>query len=358
MHRSEDHSQPAGARAWSLPARYYADPTVWELERRAIFARDWQLFTHAAALAEPGSYVAETLAGYPIFVLRDRNGALRGFHNICRHRAARILAEGEGHIEVLRCPYHGWAYDGTGRLKATPGFGESAGFDRAEYGLFPVRVETWRGLVFVNLDGDAGPLAEGLGDMPRHAEPFPLESYRFCRRQTYDIDCNWKTYIDNYLEGYHIPLLHPELNAAVEFRSYRVENGERICLHRANARDGAAYQGLWLWRWPNQSFAVYASGMNFTRVLPLGPDRTRLAIDFFFADLSPAAAAANEKDMAATCRVVEEDFPICAAVQRNLGAGVYDRGPLSPRHEAGLGYFHDRVERAIGAAAAALGAPA
>jgi choline monooxygenase len=347
----ETRRNSAAPRSETLPADWYVDPAVYEAERRRIFARDWQLFARASALAGPGDYVAETIAGYPIFVLRDREGGLRGFHNVCRHRAARILAEGEGRAELLRCPYHGWTYDGGGRLKATPGFGEDAGFDRADYGLFPIRVESWRGLVFVNLDLGAGPLADGLGDMARHAEPFPLERYRFCRRQRYDIDCNWKTYIDNYLEGYHIPLLHPELNASVEFRSYRVENGDRICLHRANARDGAAYQGLWLWRYPNQSFAVYARGMNFTRVLPLGPDRTRLAIDFFFADLSPEAMPANEKDMAATCRVVEEDFPICAAVQRNFAAGIYSCGPLSPRHEAGLGYFHDLVEAALGGVA-------
>ena len=344
---SEPARNTPAPRAQTLPARWYADPAVYEAERRHIFARDWQLFARASALAEPGDYVAETLAGFPIFVLRDRAGELRGFHNVCRHRAARILDEGEGRAELLRCPYHGWVYDGEGRLKATPNFGECPGFDRAGYGLFPLRVEVWRGLVFVNLDIAAGPLTDGLGDMARHAAPFPIEEYRFCRRQSYDIECNWKTYIDNYLEGYHIPLLHPELNAGIEFRSYRVENGERICLHRANARDGAAYQGLWLWRYPNQSFAVYARGMNFTRVLPLSAGRTRLVIDFFFADLAPAAMAANEADMAATCRVVEEDFPICRAVQRNLAAGVYAQGPLSPRHEAGLGYFHDLVEAAL-----------
>ncbi len=330
--------------ALSLPADWYHRPDVFARERAAIFGREWHLIGHAGALAAPGDYVADAIAGWRVFAIRGRDGALRAFHNVCRHRAAPLVEDGHGRCEVLRCRYHGWVYDTGGALRQLPDFG-AADFDKADYGLFPVRVDTWRGLVFVNLDPAAPALREGLGALVAEAAGYPMEDFRFVRRVAYDIACNWKVYVDNYVEGYHIPLLHPELNRQVDASRYSVENRDRVCIMAAPLRDGSVYDGRWLWRYPNLSLAVYPDGMNLSRTLPLGHDRTRLVIDFFFRDPGPA----NERAIAMTCAVVEEDFPICEAVQRNLAAGVYEAGPLSPKHETGVRFFHDLVRRALAA---------
>lgn len=333
------------SRAETLPASLYADPAVWLEERRAIFGREWLCVGHEQNLAGPGDYLAMDLAGWPIFVVRDREGLIRGFHNVCRHRAGPIVWDGIGHTDVLRCRYHGWVYDTKGSLRRTPDFGEAAGFDRADYGLFGIRAETWRGLVFVNLDEAAPPLTDSLGTLSDEAAPYPMEDYRFHSRVTHDIRCNWKAYVDNYMEGYHVKALHPGLDRQIDSDAYEVIVRDGYAVHRAPQRRGAAYSGLWVWRWPNLGLNLYANGMNVEMMMPIGHDRTRLIYNFFFSDLSDEAGIAAS--IAASSEVTAEDVHICEAVQRNLDAGLYDTGRLSPRQENGVFDFHQRVRRSL-----------
>ncbi len=335
----------------TLPASWYgADPAIWEKERRAIFGREWLMIGRAAEVPEPGSYLTETIAGFPIFVIRDRDGILRGFHNVCRHRAGPILWDGAGRCDVLRCRYHGWVYDTKGALRRTPEFGEAAGFDSQDHGLFGVQVGIWRGLIFVNLDADAEPLDRAMAALTEETAPFPLESYVFHSRAEHEIACNWKTYVDNYAEGYHVKAMHPGLEREIDSNRYEVIVKDRYAVHRAPQRDGANYSGLWLWRHPNLGLNIYPAGMNIERMLPLGPHRTKLVYNFFFRDVSAEAEPQIAAAIAATLQVTREDVTICEAVQRNLDAGLYDRGPLSPRHENGVRYFQTLVRAAVGAA--------
>ncbi|HEX6103340.1 MAG TPA: aromatic ring-hydroxylating dioxygenase subunit alpha, partial [Alphaproteobacteria bacterium] len=301
----------------------------------------------AAQLPNPGDTLARDIAGRPIFVIRNREGDLRAFLNICRHRAARLVPEGAAHCDVLRCPYHGWLYDAEGRLKAMPEFGEAPELDKSKLGLVAVRVAEWRGLVFVTLDRNPSTVEEGLGDLVRVAERFPLERFEWQDRTVYELDFNWKNYVDNYMEGYHIPYLHPGLNRETEAKAYTVTPGDRVCIHRAPTRTGATYDGLWLWRWPNITIGIYGDGLNITRIVPHGPSQMALEIDFFFLPDAKADAEDRRRKMQWTREVVEEDFAMCRAVQRNLEGGHYETGPLSPRHENGVAYFHDLVRRAL-----------
>jgi choline monooxygenase len=332
---------------WSIPARWYADPEIYRLEQKRIFAREWMLIGFAAQLPAPGDTLARDIAGRPVFVIRNREGALRAFLNICRHRAARLVPEGAGHCDLLRCPYHGWLYDAEGRLKAMPEFGEAAGLDRGKLGLLPVRVAEWRGLVFVNLDADTDTVEKGLGDLVPLAERFPLERFAWVDRTVYKLHFNWKNYVDNYMEGYHIPYLHPGLNRETDAKAYEVTLGDRVCVHRAPTRSGATYEGLWLWRWPNITIGIYGDGLNITRIVPEGTARMALEIDFFFLPDPNADAEDRRRKMQWTREVVEEDFAVCRAVQKNLESGFYESGPLSPRHENGVAYFHDLVRQAL-----------
>jgi choline monooxygenase len=331
----------------TLEARTYCDAAVYERERKAIFGREWLLIAHERELRQPGDTVAEPIAGYPLFVIRRRDGSLAAFHNVCRHRAGNLVEDGAGRCAAIRCRYHGWLYDDAGRLQKRHGFADNDAIDGAALSLFPVKVETWKGFVFVNMDAGAGPLVDGLGDLATATSAMPIERYAFHKRHAYDLPFNWKTYTDNYLEGYHIPLMHKSLAAELDMPTYRVLNGRNVSIHRASPKGGGAYDGLFLWRWPNNTIGVYGAGFNICRILPVSHDRLRLTFDFYFDPAAGLSTRQKDEAAAATSAVVEEDFPMCEIVQRNLAAGVYSTGPLSPRHETGVAYFHDLVRTAL-----------
>ncbi|MBI2256865.1 MAG: aromatic ring-hydroxylating dioxygenase subunit alpha [Proteobacteria bacterium] len=332
---------------YTLPARWYHADDVYEAERWSVFAATWQFVCREADLPQPGDYTAAKIAGFDIFVLRDRNGALKSFHNLCSHRAAPLFAEGTGHCDVLRCRYHGWTFDHDGKLKAAAHFGECDWFKKEDHGLKPVRLDTWRGLVFVNIDGKAESLADFLSDVAKLVEPYPIESFHRRGGEDLAIKCNWKTYTDNFVEGYHIPGIHPFLSQAIDFSGFETTYGKHVVIMRAPQKASSIYGGLWLWIWPNMTLSVYPDGMNISRIVPHAPRLTTLHYNFYFQDISDALAEAQQKTIDINVQIVREDFGICEDAQDNLEAGVYERGPLSPKHEMGVKYYHDEVRQAL-----------
>ena len=331
----------------SLPASWYGDPALWQKERKAIYGASWNLVARLDQLAEPGAYVAQVVAGWPVFVLKGRDGELRAFHNVCRHRAAPMVDDGEGRCEVLRCRYHGWVYDQEGRLRKAPDFG--ADIDLAEFGLIAIRVEVWRQLVFVCLSEATAPLATWLGSLGERSKRYPIERMKFHQALVIDLGVNWKTYGDNYAEGYHVPTIHPALDRAIEMKTYEVECAveEGIQVHRAAAAGGGT-SGLWLWKFPGLFLNIYDWGMSIVRLEPLDHARSQLVYWYLFADDSPATAAKRDEMMRWSLTIVDEDKKICREVQRNLDAGVYATGRLSPVLETGVIQFQDWVRERVG----------
>src|SRR5215470_14925145 len=180
------------ARAWTLPARLYFDPETFVEEREKIFAGTWQVVGHVLQVAKPGDYFTTEVAGEPLLFVRDSAGEVRGFYNVCRHRAGPP-AEGCGSRKVFRCAYHGWTYNLEGQLLNAPEFEGADSFRPEDFRLAPVRTEQWAGLIFVNLDSAAAPLTEALGDLPQQADRFALERMQLVERRTYNMKCNWKT---------------------------------------------------------------------------------------------------------------------------------------------------------------------
>jgi choline monooxygenase len=332
---------------FGLPAAWYHRPDIYERERQAVFRREWIWLGRADQLRSPGDYVAIEFAGWRLFAVRDRDGELRAFHNVCRHRGAPLVDDGAGRCDVLRCRYHGWTYDTSGRLRATPHFGEAVDFDKRSFGLFPIRVAAWRGFVFVNLDDDPLSLEDGLGDLVAEVAPYPLEDYRFIHEETFEMACNWKVYTDNFVEGYHIPGIHPAFNAVIEFDKFAAEGRNRAVIMKAPQKGGAFYGGTWLWRYPNMTLSTFPGGMNISRIVPLGPRRVRQYYNFLFADTSPEAVARHRTTIERNCEIIRQDFAICESTQANLEAGVFSQGPLSPRHEQGVYYYHHLLRRAL-----------
>lgn len=330
--------------ASTLPASWYHDPEVFQRERQAIFAREWQVVARSAQVVEVGTYVAAELAGWPLVVVRGDDGTLRGFHNVCRHRAGPLVWDGDGRCTRFVCRYHGWSYALDGALTSARDFGPAERFESADFGLHPVQVGEWRGLVFAVLDPDAPPLAEAVAGLDRAAADFPMEDFAFAVEVVHEVGANWKTYADNYHEGYHVPLVHPGLNREVDAARYRVEVDGPLYVHSVPTRDGAVNSGCWLWRHPGLALNLYPDGMNVERWLPLSAGRTRLAYWYFFRDPDGPEAAEVVKMSA---EITAEDVRICEAVQRNLEAGTYETGRLSPRHENAVFDFQQRVRSAL-----------
>lgn len=326
----------------TLPASWYSDAAVYENERRAIFGREWLYAGHDRTLREPGDFLATDVAGWQVVVVVGRDGVLRGFHNVCRHRAGPLVDTASGNAALLVCRYHGWAYELDGSLRNARDFGAGDDFDAAEFGLHPARAEHWRGLVFVNLDLDARPLLDDLGDFASECEDFPMEDLEFTSEVTHELAANWKTYADNYMEGYHIPLVHPALNREIDARQYRVDVRDRYAVHSAPARDGGPTSGKWLWRFPNLALNLYPDGMNVERFVPVSPTRSRVVYHYFFKD-----GREDKESIDMSMLLLDEDARICEAVQGNLESGAYDVGRLSPRHEQGVLRFQELVRQAV-----------
>ncbi len=326
----------------TMAASAYVDPRRHEAERAAVFAGEWVALGDAARLARPGEYLATVVAGYPIVVVND-DGALRGFHNVCRHRSGPLVWDGQGSCRSFVCRYHGWTYDLDGSLLSARDFG--ADVPAEECSLRPVSVAAWRGLLFACVDPAAPPLLEWLGPIVEHSRAFPMEDFLPTSRSTHDLAANWKVYAENYQEGYHIPLVHLGLNRQVDASRYQVEIIQEACLHSAPTRDGSATSGAWWWRFPGLALNLYENGMCLESFWPTGPDTTRVEYTFFFA---PGTADAEvERAVSSSAGILEEDRRICEAVQRNLASGLAVAGRLSPRHEGGVALVQSLVERAL-----------
>ncbi len=320
----------------SLAASYYTDPSIYDVERREIFSKEWQCVGFSYQVNRSGDFLSEVVAGWPIFVQRSNDGVLRAFHNICPHRAGPIVIGDSGTQGNLVCRYHGWAFDQKGSLLNARDFGAEV---PPETCLTSVRVDEWRGIVFVNLAAEGPSLIDWLGGWTERMAEWPIEGALFHTRSVRRMECNWKTYGDNFLEGYHVPLIHPGLARQTEATKYRVWNhgDRRWNIHLTPHPDEALQPGTFMCFWPNFSMDIFPGGWCTERWLPRGPHTTDLVFDyFFFDDCDEADEIVKESE-----EVAEEDAVFCNLVQRNLDAGLYQQGVLSPRHENGLMDWHE-----------------
>ena len=327
-----DSYDPAAplSEASTIPAPWYVDPRMLDLELKTVFARSWQVVGRAEQVARPGQYITDEIAGEPIVVVRGNDGGLRAFFNVCRHHAAAVMTEPSGKAQHLRCPYHGWTYSLEGELKGTPEFGEVLNFDRGSMGLVPVEVVVWESWVLVKLDPSGLPF-----------ESFPLDvaEFHWFERRHYHMDCNWKVFVDNYLDGgYHVPHLHASLDAVLDYPNYTIENGERHCLQSSPMRTGD--RALYYWVYPNFMINVYKESMDTNLVVPRGIDKSEVIFDFYFTDIAKEARSRNLASIAASERIQDEDTAICKSVQRGLASRAYTAGRLSVRRETGEHLFH------------------
>src|SRR5437016_1593145 len=351
--------------AQTLASRFYTDPAILEVEKPRIFQRTWQLVgtLHQPCgevngiertISDPESFFTVDVVGEPVIVVRDKQSELRAFSNVCRHRAGPI-ALGSGCKNVLRCQYHGWTYTLNGRLIGTPDVDGVEFFDRSTMGMVRLRCETWGQFIFVNFDLHAEPLSAWLGKIPEQARGFQFEGLEFAERRDYLIDCNWKVYVDNYLEGYHIPIAHPGLMKEIDYAQYRTDtyryysqqfapiramkpedSGERIYAPGPGLQDA-----LYFWIFPNLMLNIYPDNIQTNVIVPLSHEKTLTIFEWFFHHAgSQQVREGIAKAIAFSEEVQREDVGLCEHVQRGLRSAAYDRGRYSVKRENGVHHFH------------------
>ena len=370
-----EHTIPAQPGAPLAPWTY-SNPELFELEYRAFFLRRWQFVGHVNEVSEPGAFVAGDIGRDSVFVIRDKDGELRAFLNVCRHRASRIL-EGTGSCPgVIRCPYHGWTYRLDGSLMAIPQEQTFANFDRTEFGLHEIQLDVFHGLLFVRVEGDGPSVAEHFAHTGAWFEKYDVASYLNLTAATTQVwDVNWKVAWDNYLENYHIPIGHPglhrlveeeeefeELPSGVSYGIFRLreklskvdfERQYQELAHHANARVPEEARSKWVQFGLSGSLGIdlYPEMLDMFQLIPLGPEKTMVRASYYgHADPTAEETELRRLNILINDLINDEDRVLCTRVQQGLHTTGYRPGPLSALEDSVL-RFHDLVRELVPAAA-------
>ena len=334
-------------RAKTIPASWYTDPYFYDLDQKILFEESWQFVGHISQLSSPGSFITATIGDESVLVVKGKDGEIRGFFNVCLHRGGPIENAHCGESRMLQCKYHGWTYRLDGTLRGVPRFNLVELFDKNEYNLVPVDIATWEGLLFVRLNEDAGSLEEKLEGIRERILPMDLSGLQFYKRITYDIECNWKIYVDNYLEGYHLPFVHPELCNILDVNEYTTETSpyyslqyspitEEENVYTSSGGGTAFYYHLF----PNFMLNILPGRLQTNVILPLDLGKTRVIFDCYYDNIDSEAAIRHiEEDIAFSDKVQWEDVEICEHVQRGVQSKAYDQGRFSVECEQGVYHF-------------------
>lgn len=361
------HANPS--QSLSLHADAYTDPRWHQIDLQEIFAKTWQWVCHAEKLREPGAYVTTDIAGKPIAIVRGKDGMLRAFYNVCKHRAHELLS-GEGKISRIMCPYHAWTYKLDGQLARAPHSENLIDFDLNKICLDQIQVEEFCGFIYVNLDPEASSLATQSGDLATEINLWApdIGELTFGHRLTYDIKSNWKNVVDNFLECYHCPVAHKDFCTLVDMDTYKVTTHGIYSSHMAEAGQGSnsAYDvsnasvrthAVW-WLWPTTCLMRYPgrSSMIVLNIIPAGPDHTLETYDFFLE--TPESDSMEIEAMRYLDEVLQvEDIAIVESVQRGMNTPAFNQGRIvndpegSGKSEHAVHHFHSLVLDAYGNAA-------
>jgi choline monooxygenase len=340
-------------RAETIPSRWYTDLAVFEVDLNSVFPDTWQYAGPVSMARNPGDYFLTTVARNPVIVIRGKDNILRAFYNVCRHRGGPLAIEPQGHCNVLQCKYHGWTYLLDGSLRGTPKFDRSELFDRKDYGLVPVQLEVWENLIFVNLSAKKpAPVSKIMKGITERIAPESIAKKKFHQRVIYEVNANWKVYCDNYLEGYHLPIVHPGLTGMLDYQNYVTEVYENYSTQYSGIRGQQNFyaspegMAIYYFVFPNFMLNILPGRLQVNHVLPVAPDRCSVIFDYFYDDtVSPAALQKIQDDLATSEAIQQEDAMICEKVQTGLGSRAYHTGRYSPEMEEGVYDFHCRLKK-------------
>jgi len=346
------------ALAETLPSRWYVAPKFLALEKEKLFWRTWQPVGRTEMVARPGDFFTCEVMGEPLVITRSKDNQLRAFFNVCQHRAGPV-AKGRGNRKSLQCAYHGWTYGLDGRLLNAPEFEGVQNWQKEGVCLEPIAVEAWGPFVFVNLDPGCPPFDHYYGQIRQEvaAAGLNIDQMTLVERRDYVIHCNWKVYIDNFLEGYHIPIAHPGLFRELDYDAYRVDTyryhsfqhapfrpASENPVHDADRRylrTEAEAQALYYWTFPNVMLNFYPDNLQINIIIPLDQERTLTVFEWYFEQPGTGPGwESMQQSIAFSDQVQKEDIEICETVQRGLHSRAYDRGRFSVKRENGVHHFH------------------
>ena len=333
--------------AETIPSSWYTSEDLLTLELDGIFTTNWQYVGHQSQVRTIGDHFIAEVGGEPSIVVCGKDEELRAFFNVCRHRGGPIAVRA-GCSAMLTCKYHGWTYALDGSLRGVPDFDRVELFDKTDFGLVPIAVASWQGLIFVNLDSLAAPLPSFMDGVAKRIAPVDLARYQYHSRETFELQCNWKVYVDNYLEGYHVPLVHPELMKMYDFNAYATETFDWYSLQHCplsgeeNIYSSGEGEALYFHLFPNLMLNILPNRLQTNLVLPNGAERTIVHFDYFYAEGVSESLISN--DLIFSDFVQKEDIEICELVQRGLRSRAYDKGRFSVKRENAVHHFQSQLK--------------
>jgi len=335
--------------ARALSPEYYLGDQWHRFDQANILASGWQLIGPAALVANSGDHIVREIGSKPVLIVRNAQGELKGFYNVCRHRAGPIaLCDGKG-AKRLRCAYHGWIYDLDGQLKVTPQMDQAEGFDPSKISLPPIDVAVWQNMIFAR--SGSGPDFDDIkADLNRVAPPSAVEGMVYHHTRIYEVDANWKTYIDNYLEGYHVPVVHAGLNALIEYDVYDIDLTHWASVQSSPMTDPDLYgtgEARYVFLYPNTMLNILPGRVQTNRVVAVSDNKCLVEFSYYY---RPGEEAKADRDDAFSEEVQDEDRMICERVQKGLASGAYTPGRLSPAQESAVWHFQNLLRRAYAAA--------
>jgi len=343
-------------KAYALSAETYSNPDFLKLENSAIFESQWQLVGHIDQLANIGDQMICKLGRIPLIILRNQDNELKALHNVCRHRAGPLVLE-NGNSKILRCKYHGWSYDLDGTLKTAPEMQSTPNFEICQHRLPEAYLDVWQGFIFVAIEQPEISLDKLLEGITEQIKPIDLTQMSFNHRDEYVINCNWKVYVDNYLEGYHLPHVHPGLSKLLDYRSYDTKLFEWYSYQFSpldNKEDNTAdiFYGEgsahYYCVFPNLMLNILPGRLQTNQIIPLGQNKTRIIFDYYYTDLqSEKTQNLIKQDREFSDEVQQEDITICEQVQLGLNSGSYQAGPLCMKRETGVLHFQNLIRKIV-----------
>ena len=335
----------------TIPSSWYSDEKILKIEKENIFSKSWHLLGSIDQIPNKGDYLIKTINEQPIFIIKDKVGKINVFYNVCQHRGC-VLLEKDGNSKQIKCGYHGWVYELNGKLKAARGF-DKEDLDFEQLNLKSIEHYIWMNQIFVKLQSDCNNLPKTLKEIENIISPIKFDNYLFHFKKSYEIKCNWKVYMDNYLEGFHIPLVHPKLNNVIDYKSYSTEIFDNFSLqwchinaesspYKKTDDDSKAY---YFTLFPNILLNIAPGRLQTNIIEPITTSSCNVFFDYYFENEEDLNSI--QEDISFSEEVQNEDINICERIQIGLESDGFDYGVFSKKYETGVSHFQSYIEKKI-----------
>ena len=337
----------------TIPSEWYFNKDIYELEKKAIFDKSWHLIGSQSRIPNCGDTLNTKVLNEPILIVRQKDLSLKAFFNVCQHRGGPLVRK-NCTVKSFQCKYHGWIYDIDGSLQKTRDFSGVENFKKQDYGLKSINITSWMGLIFINLSFENVSFPLRNTEIENRVSSIDISNFKYHSRKSYKVECNWKIYIDNYLEGYHIPFVHPRLNKVIDYKSYKTELYEGYSMQWAlinpelspykksqKSNNNAAF---YFTIFPNILLNIAPGRLQTNIIEPESPNSCIVHFDYYFGNITSENI---KKDFDFSEEIQLEDIQICEEVQKGVRSRAYSAGRISKKSEQGLHHFQSYYKKRL-----------